>query len=113
MKKIIALLAVLLLSSCMSKEEKVAHDRYSMDRPERVGVLPNGQELFRMTLKDTPDDRTHFVYYAGNVATTNEAITTSNGKTSSTRQHVYVHINGQQIPVEDVKRALEEAEQTR
>jgi hypothetical protein len=112
MKKIIVLLAAVLLSSCMSSEEKIVHDDISMKNPVRIGVLPNGQELLRITLKSTPDSEDHFVYFAGNVTTTNEAVTKSNGKTSRTEQHVYVHINGQDIPIEEARRAIEEAERT-
>lgn len=110
MKIAFILAALISLSACMSKEERIAHDVSSMDKPRLVGVLPNGQNLHRIILRDTPNGETHFVYYTDTATTINESVTKTAGKTQSTHQFVYVHINGQDVPIEEVKAALEKAE---
>lgn len=111
MKKIFIIFALLSLFGCTSKAEKIALDKESLANPEYVGTLPNGQKIYRVQLRDTPDGEYHFVYYTDNVMTMNEAVTRSDGKTQTVDRYTYAMINGQNVPVDVAKKAIQKAEE--
>lgn len=110
MKKIFTVLALLSLFGCTSHEEKVALDKESLANPEVVGTLPNGQQIRRVVLRDTPDGERHFVYYTDNAVTMNSSVTRQVGKTQTTDNYTYVMINGVSVPLDAAKKAVEAAE---
>lgn len=113
MKKILLSILLLSLLGCQSKEEKRADDRHSFENPEKVGTLPNGQQVSRVTLKDTPNDRTHYIYFTDNAVSNNSTYTTSSGKTTTTHDTVYVNIAGKDIDVEKLRDIVRKADEDR
>jgi hypothetical protein len=114
MKKF-AILLMLVLTGCGNdravEDAKVLHDKESFAKPALVGTLPNGQQVHRVTLESTPNGENHYVYFTDNVTTVNVTQTTGSAARKTVHNKVYVEINGQQIPLNDAKQAVEQAEQ--
>lgn len=83
MKAILMVCAALLLTSCVSqedREEAAMETARSFSQPEVVGTLPDGREV-KVVVRVIPQQHSHFIYFVENGGvTTNREV--SVGKTT-------------------------------